>query len=264
MNWKLLYVFLLFCSCSSETGFIIGTWELGGEKGVSQIIIKDDQTITWKIEDAVVIDRSKFDIIETERQSVTIQLKSKIGNESNRMTFKPLDQNSVLIINYKDHIHPNIIDEVMLAKIDVNRQTKFDKPSKEAIILPNNYSGEFFILYDNKYANDANLIRIEKNGLGMNNSPQFIQLFEPNRLIKYVDSSNSIPILNPDYYGELSLTSNLLNSFDEKQIVVIQHGFNQSRIEKWKSKTRSEISSNTNVEYFECLTISSIREKYNL
>jgi len=261
---KLLIIFLLFGSCANRPKSIYGTWELGSKKGISQITINKDNTFLWKFNKNVIIDDSTFKVISSDSDKTEMLIKHQKSGEANKLAFKSIDENSALIINYKDHIDSNMVDEIMLAKKDISLPSHLERPLKQEILLPKNFAGEFFIVYNHHSKKSAHTIRIDQNGIGKNSSPDFIQLFNSNRLIRYSNSSKLIPIVNPNQYGLSFLSTNILSKFSDDKTVVIQLGFNQSIRENWITKTNYDLTNSINIEYFECLTVKEIREKYNL
>ena len=170
----------------------------------------------------------------------------------------------MLVVNYKDYIHENMIDEIALAKLDKTNKCNISDTEVQNIILPENFKGDFYIVYNKTDNKQSEEIEISESGIGISNKPDLLQLFNSQRRAKFSTSKRIIPILNPNQYGKMYLKSVNLEKYKDRDIVIIQHGINQSGRKHWNEQNNYLVNNNINIEYFECITIDELKKKYDL
>ncbi len=257
-------IVLSLLSCSNQHDFFYGVWEIGDEKGKSQFVISKENKLTWNVSESSIIDNESFIIEEDTKGNMTIFIPDSSLNAATRLKLIKQDNQTVFIINYKCHINKEMIDEVALAKRNVNQSDNIALPKNQEIILPINYLGEFYLIYSEHTDEVFSKIELNRNGVGEGGCPDFKQLFNANRTFRFENSNQVLNIINPKKYGELDLNLNLLNGYENDDLVIIQFGFNQSRRENWIENIGLRIKEDQNIEHFECVSIKDLKERYDL
>jgi len=261
-NYCYIIIFLIISSCSQQKTDIQGIWQLGIEKGQSEMSITSNE-IEWRTGNFELIEKTNYELVESEFRSQTIKPDSD-NPGANKLSFIKLDKNCMLVVNYKDYINKDMIDEVMLAKLDLKQSCRFPEIEIQNIRLPENYLGNFFIVYDELYESYSETIQIEESGIGKSSKLELLQLFNSNRNVTFSKTNKTIPILNPKQYGELNLKSINIDKYDDLGFVIIQQGINQSPREMWKEENNFAAKNNVNIEHFECITVTQLKKKYDL
>ena len=248
MKSILLFTLLfILSSYDSKTDFYFGTWELNEKNGASTLTISKDLKLTLdfmgnRMDDfsdfkAIMISPNKFDILA--------------GHDKNceKFTLEKLSENQCLACNYKCYINENMIDEVFIARKDQHPIEPIQKPNEEVIILPPNYEGDFFIVYQYLDENQSREIKITDKGIGINKGePDLKQLYNANRSFRFDNQEKIIPIANPKDYKQSSKRFD--NLFNDGDVIIIQKGFNQSGRNDWNKEHNQSIKDNLNIEYF--------------
>lgn len=259
---KLTYfiiIVLMLTSCNQEKTDLQGIWQLGIEKGQNVISITPNE-IEWTTDNFQLIEKTSYTLLASEFGSLSIQLESS----ENKLSFIRMDKNCMIVVNYKDHINKDMIDEVSLAKLDLNQSCHFPEIEVQNIRLPENYLGDFFILYDESLESKSATIQIEESGIGKSSTLELLHLFHSNRNVTYSETNRSIPVLNPKHYGVLNLSATDLAKYQDQDIVIIQHGMNQSPRDIWNEANRFVAKKNINIEHFECITVTELKKRYDL
>ena len=261
-NYYHIVLILIITSCNQQKTDIQGIWQLGVEKGQSEITITSNG-IEWRTGDFELIEKTNYELIENEFCSLSIK-PNHDNPGANKLSFIKLDNNCMLVVNYKDYINKDMIDEVMLAKLDLNQSCSFPEIEIQNIILPENYIGNYFIVYDELYESKSKTIQIDESGIGKSTKLDLLQLFNSNRKINFSKTNKNIPIINPKQYGQINLCSVNICKYGDQDLVIIQHGFNQSPRKMWNEENNFVAKNNINIEYFECITIKEMKKKYDL
>lgn len=272
IRWRNMRPFILSFSlcflvaCNSREDFFYGKWDLGYRNGHSVLTIREDKTADLVIQGAEYIKDTPFKIAEQSSNSVTIEIDE--GNSCLRLTLHKANRNQCLGHNFKCYIDENMIDEVFLARRDGTPRREVAVPNKETITLPDNYRGEFFIIYQAEAHEHAKALAINENGYAYSKGiPQLEQLFNANREFRYSGKANEIKILNPNYYGINGfkyLIENANSKMSADEIVIFQKGFNQATRNRWNSEHATTVNNNINIEYFEIGDLAEVRNKYGL
>lgn len=220
-------VLLFLISCKPEIDSIYGTWEIGEKTGMSTVIIEPRNMISWIVQDFKVIDRQAFAKLEDDNK---ITLSGGSEEDCFRLTFEFESDDQAIFSNYKCYIHDNMIDEIALAKRNGSVDSELSIPQKEVIILPNEFSGEFFIVYSIEKNSHCDTIKINDRGIGYCfRKPDCRQLLRPNRVFQFDQS---------DINTEM------------RKISVIQKGMNQSSRQQWNKSYGLDMAHYVNIEYF--------------
>lgn len=245
------FISLLFIaiSCNHRADFYIGTWELNKETGVSTLTLSENKKLNWDIRGMRIMEDVDFKAVKIAPKKYNIIS----GQDKNcmKITMQKLSDYQCIGCNYKCYIDENMIDEVFVARKNSYPLEPIQKPEKEVIILPKEYEGDFFIVYQYLDDNQSGEIRINDIGIGINQGePDFRQLFNANRIFRFEGQEKNITIANPDqYYGYLS--SEIDSIFKSEKVIVIQQGFNQSGRTDWNKEHAEKVKDNLNIEYFE-------------
>jgi hypothetical protein len=245
----LISLAFLLISCTTNTDFYYGTWELNKENGFSTISLSESKKLNWNLSGIRIFENVPFEVVQISPQEIDI-IAGK-GDDCIKLTMQKLSDNLCIGCNYKCYIDENMIDEVFILRKNGTQIEPIQKPEEETIILPVDYLGEFFIVYYQIDNNPTNTIQIDHKGVGHNpGEPDLIQLFNANRIFRFEGQKEQIPILNPsDYTNQFNLNLNI--DFNESDVIVIQKGFNQSGRNKWNKEFDEEVKDNLNIEHFE-------------
>jgi len=244
-------ILLLFIavSCNKSADFYIGTWELNKENGISTLTISENKTLSWDIRGfrffeypdfkAVMLSPEKYDIIAGQ------------DKECSKFTMEKLSDHQCICCDYKCYIDENMIDEVFIFRKNQHPQEPIEKPDKEIIILPKDYEGNFYIVYQYSSDSQSKKIKINDKGIGINQgAPELRQLFNANRSFRFEGQEKDITIANPDDYMEC-INPKLDSNFKDEEVIVIQKGINQSGRTEWNEEHGEEVRENLNIEHFE-------------
>lgn len=244
----LIITFTFLLSCDNQADFYYGTWELNKKDGVSTLTVSHDNKLTLDFMGVRVDDFLDFNSIRISPNKY--DLLSGQGNECMNFTFERINENQCIVCNYKCWIDENMIDEVFVARKNRHPIEPIQKPSKEIIVLPQNYEGDFFIVYQDLDNYQTKEIIIPNNGIGINPSkPELKQLFNANRVFKFENDNKPLPIINPTDYTQRSNTK-LESLLKTGESYIIQEGFNQSGRDYWNKEQNQNIKDNLNIEYF--------------
>jgi hypothetical protein len=246
---KLMTLFLLLAfaiSCNQSDDFYIGKWELNEENDVSTITLSVDNKYSWDFMGNKLFADIDFKAVNVDSEKYDILIGH--GSDRRKITMEKLSDNQCIGCTYKIYINENMIDEVFIARKDQHFREPFPKPDNEVIILPNNYEGDFFIIYQNRKDNQQADIKINKKGIGINQGELNLrQLYNTNRTFRFIGHDKDIAIANPDNYSDKKIDS----IYKDEEFIVIQKGINQSGRKDWNRENNENIPNNLNVEYFE-------------
>jgi hypothetical protein len=245
----LISLAFLLISCTTNTDFYYGTWELNKENGFSTISLSESKKLNWNLSGIRIFENVPFEVVQISPQEIDI-IAGK-GDDCIKLTMQKLSDNLCIGCNYKCYIDENMIDEVFILRKNGARFEPIPKSKEETIILPIGYLGEFYIVYQNVNDNFTKPIQINEKGIGVSQAnPDLKQLFNVNRIFKFEGQKVMIPIFNPnDYSIKMDVESEM--TFNENEIVIIQKGFNQSGRNDWNKKFDEDVKDNLNIEYFE-------------
>jgi len=244
-------ILLLFIaiSCDNSAAFYIGKWELNKENGVSTRTLTADNKLSWDFMGNKIIEDVNFNVVRI--TSLKYDIICGQGKDRIKMTMQKLSNNQCIGCTYKFNIDENMIDEVFIARKDQHPRESIPKPDNEVIILPKDYEGDFFIVYQYSANNQSTEIKINKKGIGINQGePNLKQLFSANRTFRFEGRKKDITIANPNGshdYSDIEIDS----IFKNEENIVIQKGFNQSGRSSWNSENNENVPNNLNIEYFE-------------
>lgn len=247
----IIFISFLFIaiSCNNNSGFYLGSWELNKENGVSSLTLSENKKLNWDLRGDRIMEDVAFEVVKKTPRKYDIIT----GQNENcmKITMQKLSDNQCIGCNYKCYIDENMIDEVFIARKDNFPLEPIQKPDEEVIILPKNYDGDFFIVYQELDDNQSRVIRINDKGIGFNQGePDFRQLFNANRIFRFEGQENNITIANPNGYHNY-LSTEIDSLFKDEDVIVIQQGFNQSGRTDWNKVYGEKVKDNLNIEYFE-------------
>ncbi|MFB6342882.1 hypothetical protein ACE1ET_14235 [Saccharicrinis sp. FJH62] len=242
------FLFILL-SCSNKDDFYVGTWDLNKENGVSTVTFSENKKLNWDIIGTRVMDNMDFEAVKLAPNEYSIT--SSSGDVPVKLILQRLSKNQCIGCNYKSYVDENMIDEVFIARKNQHPMEPIPKPDQEVIILPEDYTGDFFIVYKYLADDQAGEIKIDDKGIGINKGkPDLKQLFNANRIFRFEGQKKNITIANPNDYGNF-LNSNIDSLFKDEDILIIQKGFNQSGRAEWNKEHEEEVKNASNIEYFE-------------
>lgn len=247
----ILFLFLLFISlsCSNSPDFYIGTWELNEDNGLSSLTLSEDRKLNWDLRGTRVMEDEDFEAVQVSPQKYDIR--TGLGEDCMKMTIQKLSNTQCIGCTYKCWIDENRIDEVFIMRKDNNPREPIPEPEEEVIVLPNNFEGDFFIVYDQRDANQTGKIRIDHHGVGINpGAPDLRQLFNANRIFKFEGHTKNITIANPNNYNE-NKNPDIDSLFRDEEVIVVQKGYNQSARNQWNEAHTQNAGNTLNIEYFE-------------
>lgn len=244
-----ILLLLISVSCNNRHDFYFGTWELNKENGLSTLTLSDNQKIDWNLGEMKIMENEDFTSFKLSPKKYNIV--SGQGKNCTKLTMQRLSDNQCIGCNYKCWIDENMIDEVFIARKNQHPLESIQKPDKETIILPKNYEGDFFIVYQYSGDNQSKEIKINDKGIGINQGePDLRQLFNANRLFRFKGHEKNITIANPNgYHGYLNPEFDSI--FKDEEVIVIQQGINQSGRTAWNKEHDEKVSNHLNIEYFE-------------
>ncbi len=240
---------LISISCNKNNDFYIGTWELNKENGLSTLTFSDNKKIHWNLGEIKILENEDFNTIKLSPNKFNIL--SGQGKNCTKITMQRLSDNQCVGCNYKCYIDENMIDEVFIARKNQHPQEPIQKPEKELIILPKDYEGDFFIVYQYSADNPSKEIKINEKGIGINQGePDLRQLFNANRLFRFEGQEENITIANPNgYQGYFDPPSDSI--YKDEKVIVIQQGINQTGRADWNKEYGEKVENKLNIEYFE-------------
>ncbi len=246
------FILLLFISisCNNKAEFYLGAWELNNiENGASTITLSENNKLNWDL----MGNRITEDLVYNAAKISPNKYDRKAGQDKTciKITMQKLSDNQCIGCNYKCYIDENMIDEVFIARKDQYPLKPIPKPKEEVIILPKDFEGDFFIVYQELGYNPSREIKVNDKGIGINQGePDFKQLFNANRIFRFEGQEQNVTIGNPnDYHGYLNTKIDSL--FKDEEVIVIQQGFNQSGRTDWNKEHSVKVKYNLNIEYFE-------------
>ncbi len=241
-------ILLLFIaiSCDNNADFYIGKWELNKENGVSTRTLSADNKFSWDFMGNKIIEDVDFNVVRISSKKYDIICGQ--GKDRIKMTMQKLSDNQCIGCTYKCNIDENMIDEVFIARKNQHSQEPIQKPDNEVIILPKDYEGDFFVIYQNTDDNQQDNIEINNKGIGLKQGePELRQLFNTNRTFRFKGQKKKITIVNPNDNQDILRD----NSFKGEEVIVVQKGFNQSGRSSWNRENNENVPNNLNIEYFE-------------
>lgn len=242
-------LFLISVSCNEKDDFYIGTWELNKVNGLSTLTLSDGRKIDWNLSEFKFIENEDFKSIKLSPNKYNIL--SGRGKNCTKITMQRLSDNQCVGCNYKCWIDENMIDEIFIARKNQHPQEPIQKPDKEIIILPQDYEGDFFIVYQYSAGNQSKEIKINGKGIGTNQGePDLRQLYNANRSFRFEGQEENITIANPNGYQGY-LNPEIDSIFKNEEVLVIQQGINQSGRADWNKEHDEKVENNLNIEYFE-------------
>ena len=266
MKQLLILLTVLNISCSSENSFIYNSWQLGETEGISELKIDINEGITWTITGVDLMKNSNFSILEQSEDTVIIESdyskdSSSLSNPNDlkaRLKLIKIDNENCIVVTYKSNIQENRIDEIGYARAASINDNQIEIQPNQLILLPDDYIGKFYIIYEESKKNNDSKLKINKKGIGLSQAfPNLKQLFNANRNFQYYDSNENISLINPKgYYFRESIFDNV----EDDELVVIQLGFNQEARTYWNYDNQLNIQSN--IEFFEIGFGRDIKNKY--
>lgn len=236
-------------SCNVKDDFYYGTWDTNIENDVSTIKLYENNTISWNVRDFMFLENKKFKVSRLSPQKVSIT--SGVDKGCTKITMQKISKNQCIFYNYKCWIDENMVDEVAIARKNKKPLEQISKPEKQVILLPKDYEGEFFIVYQETQNSSLEKIIINDKGIGFNpGEPDFKQLFNANRVFKYEGQEDNIKLANPNNYRwDISQATDI--RFKDNEVIVIQKGYNQYGRTLWNEDHKENVKNNLNIEGFE-------------